>query len=367
MNRIYINCSLFLLLFLSSCTLIKTLKYWSPGIEDGEKFPARLLSASKEPYYFPERPGPAVIDPRKFSVPNTLSFEDFLQRNNTVAFVIIRNDSLIYEKYFDGLTKDSAVLSFSISKVFTSALIGLAINDQLIGSVEDPVTNYLPEMRKNGFDKVTIKHLLQMTSGIRFREDKGSPFHEDAKFYYGSNLTKRALNLKLARTPGAKFEYASGNTQLLGLILQRALKNKTITEYLQEKIWNPLGMESAAQWNTDRKNKGIEKMFCCLNATARDFAKFGNLYLHKGKFKNKQIVPEQWARQSVTADTTDGGSQYYKYQWWLSSKTKEFFAEGIINQFIYVNPAKNLVMVKLSKGYGVYNKWTFFGDIARQL
>lgn len=367
MNRIYINCSLFLLLFLSSCTLIKTLKYWSPGIEDGEKFPARLLSASKEPYYFPERPGPAVIDPRRFSVPNRLSFEDFLQRNNTVAFVIIRNDSLIYEKYFDGLTKDSAVLSFSISKVFTSALIGLAINDQLIGSVEDPVTNYLPVMRKNGFDKVTIKHLLQMTSGIRFREDKGSPFHEDAKFYYGSNLTKRALNLKLVRTPGAKFEYASGNTQLLGLILQRALKNKTITEYLQEKIWNPLGMESAAQWNTDRKNKGIEKMFCCLNATARDFAKFGNLYLHKGKFKNKQIVPEQWARQSVTADTTDGGSQNYKYQWWLSSKTKEFFAEGIINQFIYVNPEKNLVMVKLSKGYGVYNKWTFFGDIARQL
>jgi CubicO group peptidase (beta-lactamase class C family) len=367
MNKTCINCSLFLLLFLSSCTVIKTLKYWSPGIEDSEKFPARLLSASKDPYYFPGRPSPAVIDPKKFSVPNGLSFEDYLQRNNTVAFVIIRNDSLIYEKYFDGLTKDSAVLSFSISKVFTSALIGLAISDRLIGSVEEPVTNYLPEMKKNGYDKVTIKHLLQMTSGILFREDKGSPFHEDAKFYYGGNLTKRALDLKLVRIPGTKFEYASGNTQLLGLILQRALKNKTITEYLQEKIWNPLGMESAGKWNTDRKNKGIEKMFCCLNATARDFAKFGTLYLHQGKFNSRQVIPKEWAGQSVIADTTDGGSKNYKYQWWLSSRTKEFFAEGIINQFIYVNPDKNLVIVKLSKGYGVYNKWTFFGDIAKQL
>jgi CubicO group peptidase (beta-lactamase class C family) len=367
MNKTCINCALCLLLLLSSCTLIKTLKYWSPGIEDSEKFPARLLSAANEPYYFPIRSSLAVIDPKKFSVPNGLSFEDYLQRNNTVAFVIIRNDSLIYEKYFDGLTKDSAVLSFSISKVFTSALIGLAIDDRLIRSVEEPVTNYLPEMRKNGFDQVTIKHLLQMTSGIRFREDKGSPFHEDAKFYYGGNLTRSALNLRLIRKAGAKFEYASGNTQLLGHILQRALKNKTITEYLQEKIWNPLGMESAAKWNTDRKNKGIEKMFCCLNATARDFAKFGNLYLHSGKFQNKQVIPKEWVSQSVTADTTDGGSKNYKYQWWLSSRTKEFFAEGIINQFIYVNPDKNLVIVKLSKGYGVYNKWNFFGDIAKQL
>lgn len=352
--------------FLSSCTLFDILRYRGPGIEDHSKFPSRALTAAKTPYYFPVAKNPAVVDPRKFSTPVGVSFENFLQQKNTVAFAIVRNDSLIYEQYFDGLTKDSPVLAFSVSKTFTSALIGLAIADKLISSVNEPITNYLPEMKKNGFEKVTIKHLLQMTSGIKFREDEGSPFHEDAEFYYGHNLIKRSLNLKLMREPGAKFEYASGNTQLLGLILQRVLKDKPITTYLQEKIWEPMGMESAGKWNTDRKN-GIEKMFCCLNASARDLAKFGNLYLNKGKFNGKQIIPEAWIRESTTADKTDGGAEYYKYQWWLNSKSKDFFAEGILNKYVFVNPDKKLVIVKLSKGYGVYNKWTFFGDIAKQL
>jgi CubicO group peptidase (beta-lactamase class C family) len=360
----------YLFIFLSlttlSCTFYKTIKNGQPGIDDNQKFPSNNLAASINSYYFPVSKSLVNIDPSKFSSPGSGSFENYLKQRNTVAMVIIRNDTLIYESYFDGVDKDSAILSFSISKSFTSALIGSAISDGIIKSVNEPITNYLPEMKKNNFEKVTIKHLLQMTSGIKFREDQGSPFHEDAKFYYGNNLTKMSLNLKLIREPGMKFEYASGNTQLLGLILSRTLKGKSISQYLQEKIWNPLGMESNAMWNKDRKN-GMEKMACCLSATARDFAKFGNLYLHDGKFADRQIIPRDWVKQSITADTTAGGAKYYKFQWWLASNSNEFLAEGIINQFIYVNPEKKMVIVKLSKGYGVYNKWNFFRDIANQL
>ncbi|HET9053029.1 MAG TPA: serine hydrolase, partial [Cyclobacteriaceae bacterium] len=149
-----------------------------------------------------------------------------------------------------------------------------------------------------------------------------------------------------------KFEYVSGNTQLLGLVLERALKNKTVTEYLQEKLWKPLGMEYDASWSLDKKKNGLEKTFCCLNARARDFAKIGRLYLNKGNWNGKQIVSQKWVEVSTHADLTDGGASFYKYQWWIPSPNGDFMAEGILGQFIYVNPAKNLVIVRLGKKHG---------------
>jgi len=351
----------------SSCAFVRMARYLTPDITDGQIFPARSLQPAAVPFAFPASSKNIQLAATARKGGNKISFDEYLKRHNTVAFLIIRNDSILYENYFYGYGKESQIPSFSVAKSFTSALVGLAIQDGLIKSVEEPVTNYLPEMQKNGFDKVTLKHLLQMTSGIKFRETYGNPFHEDAQFYYGRNLRQKSLKLRLARTPGEKFEYASGNTQLLALVLERSLKGKTVSAYLQEKLWTPLGMESKASWSIDEKGDGIEKMFCCLNATARDFAKFGSLYLHQGKWDGKQILPINWVQESTTADTTQGGAKYYKYQWWLSSKSSEYLAEGIINQYIYINPDKKLVIVKLSKDYGVWNKWTFFGDIARQL
>ena len=358
--------ALLLMIGAASCSLINSARYLSPDISDNQKFHAKTISEAPVPYRFPSNGQNVVIDAQALKGRNRTDFESYLKSHNTVAFIIIRNDTIIYENYFQGYSHNSQIPAFSVTKAVTSSLIGLAIEDGFIQSVDEPVTNYLPEMKKNGFEKVTIKHLLQMTSGIKFREEGVSPFHEDAKFYYGTNLRQKTLNLKLKREPGTAFEYASGNTQLLALILERSLQGKSISTYLQEKIWHPLGMESEASWSTDKRKQGMEKAFCCLNATARDLAKFGNLYLRQGRWNGQQILPADWIKESTVADTTEGGEKYYKYQWWLSSSS-DFLAEGIINQYIYVSPEKNLVFVKLSSGYGVWNKWTFFGDLIKQL
>jgi CubicO group peptidase (beta-lactamase class C family) len=205
-----------------------------------------------------------------------------------------------------------------------------------------------------------------MTTGLKFSENYFNPFGKVAGFYYGLHLRKQITKLKLAYEPGTKFEYKSGNTELLGLVLERALKGKTITQYLQEKIWTPCQMEFDASWSIDQKNNGIEKTFCCINARARDFAKFGKLYLNKGNFNGKQVVPANWVEESTHPDTTNGGKPYYKYQWWLD-KNGNYAAQGFLGQYIVVIPQKNIIMVKLSKSEGKIDWFSFFKTIAHTL
>ena len=358
----------------TSCQLGRFVIYNFADIKDHKKFQSRPLTANTSPYNFQTTNSGKI--PKEI---NGIPFDKYLEDNKTVAFLIIKNDTIHYEKYFKGYDKQSIVPSFSMAKSVTSILIGCAIDEGLIKSVDEPITNYIPELINNGFDKVTIKHLLQMTSGIKFNESYVNPFGDAASFYYG---------LKLKSEPGKKFEYVSGNTQLLGLVLERSLKGKTITSYLQEKLWTPLGMEYDASWSIDRKKNGIEKTFCCLNARARDFAKIGRLYLHNGKWNGKQIISQNWVEESTNADTTNGGVVFYKYQWWLPtallnlgaekynlkypnkekltlSSDKDFMAEGILGQFIYVNPTKKLIIVRLGKNEGKVNWWYTFTSLAK--
>jgi CubicO group peptidase (beta-lactamase class C family) len=279
--------------------------------------------------------------------------------------LIIKNDTIQYEKYWGKYDESSIVPSFSMAKSITSILIGCAIDDKLIKSVNEPITNYIPELKENDFDKVTIENLLQMTSGIKFNESYINPFGDAATFYYGTNLRKAIKKMKLEIEPGERFAYSSGSAQLLGLVLERALKNKTISSYLEEKIWQPLEMEFDASWSLDRKKNGLEKTFCCINARARDYAKIGRLYLNKGKWNDKQIVSENWVAQSTKIDTTNNSSLRYQYQWWLPSQTGDFMAQGILGQFIYVNPEKNLIIVRLGKGLGFTDWKTAFVGISQ--
>jgi CubicO group peptidase (beta-lactamase class C family) len=232
--------------------------------------------------------------------------------------------------------------------------------------VQDPVTQYVPELKKNGFDAVTLLHLLQMTSGLRFNESYVNPLGHAASFYYGRYLNKSSTKLRLKHVPGLDWDYVSGNTQLLGLVLARALKTKSITEYAQEKLWTPLKMESPASWSTDRKTQGMEKTFCCINATARDFAKIGRLYLHKGKWNSQQVVPEAWVHESTRRDTSAGSVPFYQYQWWLPQPGQDFMAQGILGQYIYVHPAKELVLVRLGKSEGNVDWPSLFVGFASQ-
>jgi CubicO group peptidase (beta-lactamase class C family) len=345
---------------LTSCQLGRFVFYNFADIKDHKKFQSRPLTANASSFHF------QTTNKGKFPKElNNIPFDKYLEDNKTVAFLIIKNDTIQYEKYFKGYDKESIVPSFSMAKSVTSILIGCAIDEGLIRSVDEPITNYIPELKKNGFNKVTIKHLLQMTSGIKFNESYVNPFGDAASFYYGLNLRKEIGKMKLKTEPGKKFEYVSGNTQLLGLVLERSLKEKTITSYLQDKIWTPLEMEYDASWSIDRKKNGLEKTFCCLNARARDFAKIGRLYKNKGNWNGKQIVSQKWVEESTKLDTSEGSANFYQYQWWLPTPNEDFMAEGILGQFVYVNPSKDLIIVRLGKKEGKADWWTIFTSLAK--
>lgn len=348
-----------------SCKVGRFIIYNFADIGDYKKFPSRQVNKGSETFVFAQANLPIHIDKLQLK-DQQVEFDTFLENNKTVAFIIIKNDSIQYEKYWKNYDKSSIVPSFSMAKSITSILIGCALDDKIIQSVNEPITNYIPELKKNGFDKVYISHLLQMTSGLDFNEGYYNPFGEVATFYYGTNLRKAIKKLKLKREPGEKFEYVSGNTQLLGLVLERALKTKTISQYLQEKLWQPLQMEYDASWSLDRKKNGLEKTFCCINARARDYAKIGRLYLNGGNWNGKQIVSHSWVKQSTTPSKTDGSVDYYKYQWWIPSKNGDFLAQGILGQYIYVNPAKKLIIVRLGEKVGDAKWWQVFRALSER-
>jgi len=350
-------------IFLSSCKFGRFVIYNFADLKDYKKFPSRTLLSNESKFKFSsiangEYPDTLILRD------NSVAFDKVLEDHKTVAFLIIKNDTIQYEKYFNGYNQESIIPSFSMAKSITSILIGCAIDDGLIKSIEEPITNYIPELKKNGFEKVTIKHLLQMTSALKFSESYFNPFGHAASFYYGKNLKKEISKLKLKGTPGKNMEYVSGNTQLLGSVLESALKGKTITQYFQEKLWTPLEMEYDGSWSIDKKNDGTEKTFCCINARARDFAKIGRLYLNKGNWNGKQIVSKNWVEESTKLDKTEGSVNEYQYQWWLPTTTGDYMAEGILGQYIYVNPSKNIIIVRMGKNHGRINWSDLFVALA---
>ncbi len=354
------------LLFLcSSCLVGRFAWYNFSNITDYKIFPSRPLPASAVPFRFVE----ATQTGTEKSKNATLSrLDSTLQNSPTVAFLIIRNDSLLFEKYYRDYEQSSTVASFSMAKSYTSALIGIAISEGHIQSVQDKLIAYIPELAtKPGFDKLTIRHLLQMTSGIKSNESYHNPFGAAARIYYGRRLRPYIARLKIDYEPGTRFAYRSINTQLLGLILERATK-RNVTDYLNEKLWQPMGAEYEASWSIDKKKNGLEKTFCCINAKARDFAKFGRLYLHKGNWNGMQLIPASWVAESTKIDTTQGSVWYYQYQWWFTNqKQANFVANGLHGQYIYVNPGKNLIMVRLGKQPGNVNWQRFFEATAAKL
>lgn len=351
---------LFACLLLGSCTVGRFVIYNFAGTNDWRKFPSRPLPASPEPYHY------AVAETEQLPhgityEGKTQTFDEFIEERETVAFLVIQRDTIVYERYYKGYDEAHLHASFSMAKSLLSMLIGCAIADGYFTGVDQPITDFIPELRKNGFDKVTVENLLQMTSGFKFKESYSDPFGDAAGFYYGRRLYKRMAKMKLEHAPGEHFSYQSGSSQLLGWVLERALRKggdtRTITAYTNDKIWAPLGMVYPASWSIDRKKGGIEKTFCCVNAPARDFAKLGSLYLHKGEWRGKQLVPKEWVEQSTRLDTTNGSARFYQYQWWLPSAEGDFEAKGYLGQFIYVDPARELVMVRLGTNYGKMD-WT---------
>jgi CubicO group peptidase (beta-lactamase class C family) len=269
-----------------------------------------------------------------------------------VAFLVVKNDSILFEKYWEGYSQNSSSNSFSMAKTFVSVLVGVAIDEGRIQSVDQKVGDFLDEFKTGENAKLTIKHLLTMSSGIDFDEDYVSPFAYPAAAYYGSDIKKLTLeNYKVSEEPGKVFKYLSGNTELLALILEKAT-GKTLSEYASEKLWKPMGASNPAYWGMDR-NDGIEKAYCCFNSNARDFARFGKLYLNKGNWNGTQLVSANYVENSVVpadlVDVSGKKNDKYGYSWWLINYRSQqiFYARGILGQYIIVIPQKNAVVVRL--------------------
>jgi len=310
------------------------------------------------------------IVPEKYQDKNSLvTFSDFLDEHKTLAFIIIRNDTVLFEEYFSDYEDSSIIPSFSLSKVFISALTGIAIDEGYIKSTSEPITEFIPELLQSDpdFSKITIEDLLNMRSGIKFNEGYANPFADMAIYYYGRNLTKYITKLKIDRSPDEVYEYLSVNSLLLAMIIERST-GKQLNEYLSEKIWQPLGMEFDATWSTDSKADNQIKAFCCINGRARDFAKIGRLYLNNGKWDGQQVVPETWVKKSMTIinDSKDSQGYPYTYQW----RVKEdgaIFAKGVLGQYIYVDPEKNVVIVRMGKKSSDVVWAEFFEGLCEQL
>ena len=357
---------LLLILILSGCSLGRMLVYNYSDIKDYKKFPSSHVANAALAFHFKEASSdwkenhPLVVRTPKMT---HTSLDKFLPSTSSVAFLVIRNDTLIYEQYFEKFDSSRIVPSFSMAKSYTSALLGIAIDEGQIESVEDSISRYIPELRGKGFDKIKIKHLLKMTSGIRSSENYFNPFAGVANLYYGSNLRASIKHAKVDTDPGRHFRYKSLNTQLLGRIIEYAT-GKSLSALLEEKIWIPLGMEFDASWSVDKKKNSMEKAFCCINARARDFAKFGRLYLNKGNWEGKQLISKNWVEESTKIDAADGSAWYYQYQWWLPSRDGDFMARGHLGQFIYVYPQKNIIIVRLGKKSGDVDWTQVFKEIA---
>jgi len=296
----------------------------------------------------------------------TSRLTDLFAQTDTQAFIVIRNGTVIYERYLGGASRDTLFTSFSMAKSFTSALIGIAIDEGKIKSVNDPVIKYMPELKGRGLDRLAIRDMLLMSTGVAYWSDENlfpplAPFSDNARQYFTPDLRTLILSVRPSSEPiGADFYYNEFYPLLEGLILER-VTGETIAQFTQDTLWKPMGMEYPATWSLDSTEDGFEKTNSAFNARAIDFARFGLLFLHQGRWNGRQIISQQWVTESTTPDRSDqrpwldniywkqaGG--YYKYHWWglhNPDGTYDYLAWGKYNEIIYVSPSTNTVVVRL--------------------
>lgn len=370
------NSLLLLLLFsINSCKLVKPIVYNLPDEKDARRFPYRTVNAADKSSIFnfiktvDTLPVIKDIKIENKSMNSTgVSLNQFVKLHKTISFAIIRNDSILYEYYAKNYGDKINVSSFSISKAYITILTGIAINDGLIKNSNQPVTDFITEWKdKPGYNLITIKDLLRHTSGLRFTENPFNPNSDQLQFYYGTHLRKNILASTINEPPGLHFDYQSENTCLLGLILER-VTHKTLSAYLQDKIWHLIGTEAPALWSTDRKDSNaIEKAFCCLNARTMDFAKFARLLLNKGNWNGIQIVAEKWIEEATKRTAEAGGKLTYGYNIGLGpAEYNSFFPVGLYGQWLYIYPKKNLIIIRFGDADINYNP-NYWKEIMLQL
>ena len=310
-----------------------------PGIYDSLVFERRFINASENPSSWEKSAFEAAI---------TDSLLQELDALETSSFLVAKNGEIIFEKYWDSHDVLMKSNSFSVAKSIVGLLIGIAIDKGYIKSFDEPITNYLDYFEPKD-SVVTIRHLLNMTSGLDWTESSSNPLSENAAAYYGSNLEKLMRSLSFSRKSDKRFIYKSGNSQLLGFILEKATGQK-ISHFMQEHLWSKIGAESNAFWSLDQKD-GVEKSFCCLYATTRDYAKLGQLILNDGKWNEDTVISSSTLNQIIDFSKINKGKKInYRYglHYWLVNhpQHKIIYARGILGQYIITIPEKDIVIVR---------------------
>jgi CubicO group peptidase (beta-lactamase class C family) len=373
--------------------VIRALRWRESSVETyRELFPARPVAAPAAPFLFDEAPEKADEVVQQFeSILAVPDLDAFMTEAGTEAFIVIQDDTVLLERYYNGAERDTLMTSYSVAKSFTTALIGAAIEEGYINSLEDPITDYLPELaeRDSRFEEITIRHLMLMASGLEYQEMRPDLFRSDdiLTTYYPDQREAALEFTEIRDPPGNYFRYNKYHPQLLGLILERAT-GMPVAQYLEQKIWQPLGMEYDGSWSMDSEESGFEKMETGVNAAAVDFAKFGRLYLENGNWEGQQVLPVEWVAESTQVDPSIHNADYYsdefgleiyhdpdgyyKYMWYGFFRGEEgydFMAEGDRGQFIYVSPEKRLIIIRNGLDWGLAsNEWVkAFYEFAGQL
>lgn len=296
---------------------------------------------------------------------NTVKETEILQKANkdwgTVAYVIIKNDSVWFENYYDGYNKDSKSNSFSMAKSYVSGLMGKAIQEGYIKNLDQPVCDFLPAFCDGEAAKMTVGDLSSMASGTNWDEAYYSPLSITTRAYFDDDLAKVMNGLKVVTEPGKAFKYASGDTQMLAMVIEKAT-GKKIYNYLTESFWKPLESENPTLWQVDSDDHDLVKAYCCIASNAKDFARFGKLYKDHGKWNGKQVLDSAFVAKSIKPRFS--ASPEYGYGLWLKNQNgKDFFMmRGHLGQYVIVQPEDNVIIVRLGHqkspdaGIGAYTK-----------
>ena len=343
------------LLFTPPLSHIRNFVNWGVHtVHDYKTHPVEVVEKSVSPQ-------PWVLDSmyNQRSIPDSLMM--VIDSNDTHAFLVFQDGKLLYEKYFDGYSEATLSGSFSAAKSIISMLIGIAIDEGKIKSVDEPVANYIDHFKEGKLSEIKIKDLLTMSSGTNWDEGDKGYFSLNGKAYYGDDMAYVVNQFEYKEPAGKTWQYRSGDTQALGLIVEKVF-GKSIADLTSEKLLQPMGAETDALWLLDG-GENHAKAFCCYNGTARDYARFGHLILNNGSWKGKQLVPESYMKEATTPalylkDPTEDYApvDYYGYQFWILNyrDMKISSMNGLFGQYVYAIPDKNAVVVRLGESKITY-------------
>jgi len=374
-GRFWIRCRLAAValvgLVLIGCIYGRIVYFNAPNLTAPSNFEGRPIKASTTPLMLQKREREAAFGATASKDATYPSLDDLLEASETRAFLVLHDDAIVYERYFGNVSEITLLPSFSISKTYAAVLIGCALKGGLISSLDDPLVMYVPDLaEKIGYERVTLEQLLRMTSGIDFDEESTA----GAALYYCTDLRDRARSYDVKWPPGQHYLYGSVNIQLLWEALRGRLAGDTVSHYFEQEVWGPLGAGQSATWSLDSHSSGVEKFFGGFNATARDHALLGLLYLHGGTLNGRVILTKQWVDRSLSPDPVagqvqiaDGTMRRGRYQWFLTLDGRAYFAKGYHGQYIFVVPQKNAVFVRFGEGYGDVDWTSLFLRLAEQL